>query len=472
MRVSAPFLFTSFIGVAAIGLLLWRDPFGGDNSEFRPRAQRRAAATAKHATEPQTECERQLQARIDIRLFEVLNRYGETGDDALLEKMGEHGDALDGALKSVEYGACSQEYNTSREVLITRQLAARLLSKAANADVKDGRFARARRRLERALVIAGEQHASMIEGLERALSNAYVEQARQEQDAERRQALAEAAIEVLAASPAAHQLRSYACEAQNDLPCALEAAETLQQLQPNVAGLDDRIEKLRRQVKVEGEFDDARSSHFVARFEGLAAERAGYAAINILERAYVRIGDRLDRRPGQPVTVVIYTGAQYKEATLAPDWTGGIFDGKIRLREGDLLREGDRLESVLFHEYTHALLRATVRGQLPIWVHEGLAQAMEPGFDVGYDRRVIDKLGKVLDLATLNGSFMGMKDRDAVSLAYAQSAVMMDALLSRQGSHGLRRLFDELDEDAAFDAAFGAVYYKTPVAFWQELFQR
>lgn len=471
MRLSSLFGLLAAGGLVVAGSLFWKDGLG--RSAGAPRSAQ--VATVAPPSPGQVDLpdgsplHDDMSSACERRMRElVLNASGASkkGNDALAALVTD----LDAAFTDAERGSCQGKLNdlTLRNL---RAMCAASLLYAARVDFDDGRHARAKRRRERALYVIGDADPALKRALIRDLSLGLAMQAREAKaDADTRRRLAEEAIEVWADNQLAHQLRSTACEALNDLTCALEAAEALKKLAPALGGLDNRIEKLGRQVQVEGEFDDVRSTHFVARFEGLAAERAGYAALNILERAFIRVGDRLDRRPDEQVTVVIYTGAQYQKSTLAPDWTGGIFDGKIRLREGDLLREGGKLESVLFHEYTHALLARTVRGQLPIWLHEGLAQAMEPEFSVSRARQVIARQGRVLELPSLTGSFMGIKDRAVVGLAYAQSAVMVDALLTRQSAHGLRRLFQELEDGAAFDDAFKTVFYKTPDAFWQEQF--
>jgi len=82
--------------------------------------------------------------------------------------------------------------------------------------------------------------------------------------------------------------------------------------------------------------------------------------------------------------VLLYAKTAFKTVTQAPEWAGGLYDGKIRIPVGGLTtaEEAVGLQSVLVHEMTHAFLFRMAPVGLPLWFNEGLATAFQ-GWDVG-----------------------------------------------------------------------------------------
>lgn len=242
----------------------------------------------------------------------------------------------------------------------------------------------------------------------------------------------------------------------------LEEAKALylraQRVSPGDDALARRLARVSQQAEVEGAFQGARDNHFVARFEGYAQERLAYKALGVLEGAYFAVNEKLSLYPSEDISVVIYTGDQYRRATGMPDWSGGAFDGKIRVREGDLAEESGQLTNLLWHEYVHALLHGAVRGRLPSWFQEGLAQYFEPSRSGRHHERIAAAL-ELLPLRELEAPFVRIQDPTAVTLAYAQSLSLVEHLASKQGAYGLSRLLDEVNEGKPFEEALKDVYF-------------
>ena len=75
--------------------------------------------------------------------------------------------------------------------------------------------------------------------------------------------------------------------------------------------------------------------------------------------AYGEIGKSFSYYPENPITVILYSDQQFRDITRTPAWTGGLFDGKIRIpTEGAGSLSGGVLNRVLHHEYTHAIVYA------------------------------------------------------------------------------------------------------------------
>lgn len=255
------------------------------------------------------------------------------------------------------------------------------------------------------------------------------------------------------------------CDDDNDVACALAAAEIAVALAKDTPGVVELRDRLQRQGAVEGDFKSARQSHFVARFEGYGEERTAWGALATLEQAYFTVGQALDLYPNDPVTVLIYTGAQYQQATSTPDWSAGVFDGKIRIREGQLAAADGSLTDTLVHEYVHAALRNCVPAAVPIWFHEGLAQHFEKNRPPGAAQMA--RSGKA-PLAALESSFLGLAAPEARA-AYATSLALVDALVDARGVYGLQQLLAELKRGASFEGALQTVYATTTAKLYAGL---
>ena len=114
------------------------------------------------------------------------------------------------------------------------------------------------------------------------------------------------------------------------------------------------------------------------------------------------------RFPAEPITVVLYTQQQFRDVTRTPGWSGGLFDGRIRLPVRGGLADRREFERVLTHEYVHALVHSVAAGGVPAWLNEGLAAALETG---GADRARTDiARGPVVPLRSLERSFASLPD--------------------------------------------------------------
>jgi hypothetical protein len=77
------------------------------------------------------------------------------------------------------------------------------------------------------------------------------------------------------------------------------------------------------------------------------------------------------------IPIIMYSRESFQDVTLAPDWAGAIYDGKVRLPTGNLKRLTPAFERVLTHELAHALIHLKAGPNCPGWLHEGIAQAAE-----------------------------------------------------------------------------------------------
>jgi tetratricopeptide (TPR) repeat protein len=254
---------------------------------------------------------------------------------------------------------------------------------------------------------------------------------------------------------------------QNDqLPEAISAWEKILESNPLNEQIKAKFDKAQRENKTHEEFVHKATRHFRIKFEGSQNRDLYKTVLDVLEDAYSQVGKTLSFYPDQEIIVYLYTDRQFFDVTRVPSWTGGVFDGKIRIPGKGFQDDLSRLQRVLFHEYAHAAIHQMAEGdnpklgrnnssRVPTWLHEGIAQYLEPN-DSPTDREETLKVwvsqGGFLELSKLHGSFMGFNSQVA-GLAYAESLSAVKFLVSQYGPYSLQRILTALANERTIDEA-------------------
>jgi hypothetical protein len=164
---------------------------------------------------------------------------------------------------------------------------------------------------------------------------------------------------------------------------------------------------------------------FDGRTDGVLAART----TETLNAAFWRIGQGLNAYPSNAIQVILYTEKQFRDITRAPEWSGGLYDGRIRVPVAGASRAPAAFQDVLVHELTHAMVASLAPRGVPAWLHEGLAQHFE-GSDVQAARRRLRAHGRRIPLDQLEGSFAGLTPAGAF-VAYDESLVAVDTIIQR-----------------------------------------
>jgi tetratricopeptide (TPR) repeat protein len=239
---------------------------------------------------------------------------------------------------------------------------------------------------------------------------------------------------------------------QGRLSDAIATVERALEHAPGTPDLRAKLEDLRRIAQFTDRMFESRGAHFRVLFEGPADDAVARRSLEMLEAAYWRVGQALTAYPPQAITVVLYTLRQFRDITRAPDWAGGLYDGRIHVAVAGALDRPDELEQVLAHEFVHAVVTMLGGRGVPQWLNEGLATALEPG-GADWTRRVLEADAERLSLAQLHGGF-GRLSGARVYLAYAQSAAAVRRIIELRGASALVALLADLKQGSEFEAAF------------------
>jgi len=219
-----------------------------------------------------------------------------------------------------------------------------------------------------------------------------------------------------------------------------EAADTLRRLHaahPGHARGRTLLASVDREQKVEGSYWAHESPHFLVRYEGAQGIDLGRSVVDTLEEAYDSIGRDLGTLPKDRIQVGIYATPVFGEVIGAPPhYIAGAYDGKkIRLNLSASIAYSNNLSRLVRHEYTHAVIHLATSGRAPIWLHEGLAQVMEP--------RAAPRLLQVtvareyLSLAGIE-RLSRTQSPEALVAGYSLTHIAVEHLIDRGGLSGMR----------------------------------
>ena len=237
-----------------------------------------------------------------------------------------------------------------------------------------------------------------------------------------------------------------------DVQIAIRTYEDIVAEHPDDKDARTTLDRWHREVELHDRMQQKVGSHFTVSFEGPAEAELAAEALEMLDRAYWRIGQLLGTYPSDPIGVVLYTGEQFRDITRAPSWAAGAYDGTIRVPMRGALDKREELERVLSHEFTHALIRTLAARGVPTWLNEGLATALETGDLSWAETRMQHVVGTVPLRALQNG--FGRFTGEQAQVAYAASALAARRLLDEAGGAAIANLLKDLGEGVDFDSAF------------------
>jgi tetratricopeptide (TPR) repeat protein len=156
-----------------------------------------------------------------------------------------------------------------------------------------------------------------------------------------------------------------------DLTLAIKTYESALALSPGNRDLSARLQQWRQEADVHSTFVERRQDRFRVMFEGHVEQQLAARATSVLNDAFWRIGGVLGAYPSDVVGVTLYTAKQFRDITRAPEWSGGIYDGRIRVPAAGAAQKPELFERVLSHELTHAMIVSIAPRGIPTWLHDG-----------------------------------------------------------------------------------------------------
>ncbi len=271
---------------------------------------------------------------------------------------------------------------------------------------------------------------------------------------------AQRAVSAAPNSPDAYTVMGYAQQASDRTKDAVVSWKHSLELRPDPA-VEQYLAKAQREQNVETDFAQRESSHFVLHYEGKQTSEAFREQIMAaLESDYDDLARDLGTPPRDNILVTLYTEQAFFDVTRAPSWSGAINDGKLRIPVNGLNSMTSELARVLKHELAHTFINQLSAGRCPPWLHEGIAQMLEPKL-LGSDGRQLAQMFKAqrnIPLNVLEGSFLRFSGTEAY-IAYAESLAAVSYINDSYGMGDIQRILQLLSQGNSTESALRATIH-------------
>ena len=221
------------------------------------------------------------------------------------------------------------------------------------------------------------------------------------------------------------------------------------------------LAKAERDAQEEAEYHEGETTHFRLKYNGAAAPDLAHDVLKTLESEFDEIAGTLNYTPPEPIGVILYTNQTFMDITRAPNWSGALNDGRIRVPVEGLSSMTDELARVLKHELTHSFVTEKTGGRCPVWLQEGIAQYMEGkrsqrnagALSSAYEHHM------EFSLLSYETSWLNLP-RDAASNAYAWSLAVVETIMTVDGVDDLERILERLAAGSSSEDAIRAVLHE------------
>lgn len=205
------------------------------------------------------------------------------------------------------------------------------------------------------------------------------------------------------------------------------------------------LERLYRKVEREIAGDPGRERligmRVQLRYEGEAVPpETARDLLAILDDEFGRVQQQLGCTGAERVIAIVQSEQNYRRATDAAEWSGGQFDGRIRLpfpRSGASLNQ---LRRALAHESVHACL--AMLGRWPAWFHEGVAQKLSGDQLSAAVRGKLQQMAAARQLPRLDrlGQDWSRMSAQHAAMAYAYSLLAVELFFEHHSQYGIANL--------------------------------
>jgi Tfp pilus assembly protein PilF len=221
------------------------------------------------------------------------------------------------------------------------------------------------------------------------------------------------------------------------------------------AGVERMLAKAQKDAAIEADFAERDTGHFTLRYEGKqTTESFRRQMLDALEKQYNDLSSAFGTAPRDNIVVILYTNQAFVDVTQAPPWTTALNDGKLRIPVSGLDTVTGELIHVLRHELAHSFINYIAQGRCPQWLHEGVAQVVEPR-SLGGNGRVLGQVytaRRNIPFNMLESGFLSYSGPEA-ALAYDESLAAAEYIRDTYGFSDIRRVLERIGEGSSAEAA-------------------
>ena len=211
-------------------------------------------------------------------------------------------------------------------------------------------------------------------------------------------------------------------------------------MEPNPE-IDKLIARVERERKGDLSTQKLVGMRVVLRYDdGVVPIETARQMLGAMDEEYARIAAQVGCHPEERVTAIVQSREAYRITTNSAEWSGGQYDGRIRVPVAGGQGVNAELRRVLAHETTHACL--SMLGHWPAWLQEGLAQKLSGRHAHAADSRshYCDGEGETAPETEQLGQDWSRLDTEHARIAYAMSLAAVEMFYREYAQYGLGNL--------------------------------
>ena len=226
----------------------------------------------------------------------------------------------------------------------------------------------------------------------------------------------------------------------DDTAAALDYWKRALDLQPN-PDLERLYQKVRREKEADQSSGRIVGMRVLLRYEPQTVSlETAREMTQALDTEFSRISLQLGCPASERLVAIVQSRSAYLAASGAAEWSGGQYDGRIRVALVDEAGVGPKTRRAFAHELVHACL-ANI-GRFPAWLHEGLAQRLSGDVLSPGARKQVEDLIAAHAFPKLEqlGQVLARESTDRARAVYALALYAADLVSTQRASTGLPNL--------------------------------
>lgn len=186
--------------------------------------------------------------------------------------------------------------------------------------------------------------------------------------------LLETSLRSTSKDPGLLSLAGYAAYRSDDMARAMDYWKQSLAIQSNPA-VERLYELAERESREDKSGEKLVGARFLLRYRrGQMEPATARELVTMLDQEFSRISAELGCEATERIVAVVQTPEEYRRTTAAAEWSGGQYNGRIRVAALDQSQLGESTRRTFSHEIVHACMAGL--GDFPQWLHEGLAQKL------------------------------------------------------------------------------------------------
>lgn len=267
----------------------------------------------------------------------------------------------------------------------------------------------------------------------------------------------------------------------------LELLQRAVRLDPKDSEASRVLKRWQLEVGVTKSFKSLEIKRFKARYSTKLPVSVIRVLVGHLDKTFLALKEEFGEVVKGQLTVLFFTPEEFKKATGAYHWVGGIFDGQIKIPVSDeQLEPGSAradLLKTLQHELVHGFIKF-VQPSCPNWLNEGIAQyyeliplkqgsgtrsSLRASARVSEQRknrreqvakRIYKEKHRRVSFLKLKSNLWELNNESEARWSYLQGLSFVQFLSDRFGAFRLRLLLEASGELGSIQEAFKQTYGK------------